>query len=222
MTRETKTKIDLLKALIRSATRKNVQDMWTLGVAYRDGYFEITGANRVVKMRKNRRLAYKWLKKAAECGCTASMLDIGALYADNKVLRRDLLKKGLEWELKAWCGGETSAANNIAITYAMLDFPIKCVQWLKRDSKTNGVSILLAACYLTGYGVRKDKTRGCRLLLEVEKDPWAFKGDVEFAKNMPQMQDSEILRKAFPWVKRCRRGKVYSLIKEYERLRNER
>ena len=215
-----KTDRDLIRALIRSVARKNAQDMWILGAAYRDGYFEIEGSDRVVKMKKNSRLAYKWLKKAAECGCTASMLDIGALYADRKVLRRDLLKKGLAWELKAWRGGETSAANNIAITYAMLDSPVKCVQWLKRDSKANGTSILLAACYLTGYGIRKDKAKGCRLLLEVEKDPWAFEDEVEVAKNMPQMPGCEILRMAFPWVKRCRRGKVYCLINEYERICN--
>ena len=47
-----KTDRDLIRALIRSAARKNVQDMWTRGAAYRDGWFELFEMDLGVKISR--------------------------------------------------------------------------------------------------------------------------------------------------------------------------
>ena len=47
-----KTDRDLIRALIRSVARKNAQDMWILGAAYRDGWFELFEMDLGVKISR--------------------------------------------------------------------------------------------------------------------------------------------------------------------------
>ena len=66
-----------LKKIARSG---NAEQMWQLGVAYRDGRFECIPEGHMVSIRRNSRLARMWLENAAYAGSVGAMIDLAAMF----------------------------------------------------------------------------------------------------------------------------------------------
>ena len=73
-------------ALLKKAAESNAELAWTVGSAYHEGCFEMTGkrgASKWIRVRRNARLAEFWLRRAADGGCTGAMLDLASLLGES-------------------------------------------------------------------------------------------------------------------------------------------
>lgn len=161
----------LLKARAR---RGNADLMWLVGTAYRDGHFRCIGRKWEVPVRRSVKLAMRWLERAAEKRSTGAMVDLAALLyrqgleAKDDRERRSRLVEALRWERRAWCQGESFAAWNAAITCSALGRRKACFRWLCNSYEKSGEGLpVVALCYATGYGVRKDATKAVAMLEEM-------------------------------------------------------
>lgn len=163
----------LLKA---QARRGDVEMMWLVGTAYRDGHFQCVGQKYDVPVRRNIRLAMRWLKTAAERHCTGIMIDLAALLyqqgldATDRETRSMRLEEALRWERNAWRRGEVIAAWNAAITCSALGRRKDCFKWLCNSYRASGDGLdYVALCYASGYGVRKDTAKAMTILRKVKR-----------------------------------------------------
>lgn len=158
----------LLKARAR---RGNADLMWLVGTAYRDGHFRCIGRKWEMPVRRSVKLAMRWLERAAEKRSTGAMVDLAALLyrqgleAKDDRERRPRLAEALRWERWAWHQGESFAAWNAAIMCSALGRRRACFRWLCNSYKKSGEGLpVVALCYATGYGVRKDVAKAEAML----------------------------------------------------------
>ena len=153
--------IDSLRKL---ASNGDVTAMWTLGDAYDSGFFFIRGKHSVEYVCRNRRLARKWLRRAADKGCTGAMIALASSYTNCVHRKRRSLEIAIELEKRAWKMGEKLAANNVAITYSMLGDSRRCYRWLEKYYSATGDGVLLALSLAVGYGTHVNDYRAKRIL----------------------------------------------------------
>lgn len=148
-----------INSLRKLASNGDVAAMWTLGDAYDSGFFFVKGKHSVEHVCRNRRLARKWLRRAANNGCTGAMIALASLYTNCMRRNRKGLEFALELEKRAWNMGEKLAANNVAITYSILGDSRRCYMWLEKYYSATGDGVLLALSLAAGYGTRVNYCR---------------------------------------------------------------
>lgn len=163
----------LLKAQARQG---DIEMMWLVGAAYRDGHFPCVGQKDEVSVRRNIRIAERWFKTSAERHCIGSMIDLAALLyeqgldATDRETRRMKLVEALRLERMAWRRGEVIAAWNAAITCSALCHRKDCCKWLCNSYRASGDGLdFVALCNASGYGVRKDTAKAMTILMKVER-----------------------------------------------------
>ena len=202
-----------LKKIARSG---NSEQMWQLGVAYRDGRFECIPEGRVVSIRRNSRLARMWLENAAHAGSVGAMIDLAAMFYEwglkkagkNRML---LLQSALYWELKAWHQGESFVAGNIALTYSALQKRKLCFKWFSRNYAVNREDLVyIGLCLAIGYGVRRDEEKARMILSQILGDLPGTSDDVIVAKKMLWMLDRSCqilildpISDLYRWIREC-------------------
>ena len=160
--------------LLKKVAESNAELAWTVGSAYHEGCFEMTGkrgASKWIRVRRNARLAEFWLRRAADGGCTGAMLDLASLLGES-----GRMEEALTLETRAWRKGEAFAAINAAITCSVLGREKLCHVWLLRGMRKcrTDTALLMAKTLLVGYGVRRNLPRAKWLLEEVAADQSAF------------------------------------------------
>ena len=119
-------------------------------------------------VRKNRARAEKLLRFVVDSGESGAILTLAGVYKGKNV------RKALRLERRAWRMGIAYAANNIAMSYSMLDMPRRCYDWLKRgyakDRETHAYP--LALCHLVGYGTPRDVKKARSLFVRVIDRGW--------------------------------------------------
>jgi TPR repeat protein len=172
--------------LLQRATAGDVTAAWQYGYARLVGEFEHS-VKGVIRCRRNRREALKWLEYAAKNGCSGAMLELGAYWSSIGVKsasdRRLALLRGLQWEKKAWCAGEVVAATNIAVTYSLLGEYRRSYLWLRKAYAQSpwAARLLLAEAYMKGMGVKRDIGKAWRLCEELLHDDMASECERESA-----------------------------------------
>ena len=156
-------------ALEECAAKGNVTASWVLGAAYADGFLRRDDMEDVwLHVRMNRARAEKLLRFVVDSGESGAILTLAGVYKGKKV------RKALRLERRAWRMGIAYAANNIAMSYSMLDMPRRCYDWLKRgyakDRETHAYP--LALCHLVGYGTPRDVKKARSLFVRVIDRGW--------------------------------------------------
>ena len=117
-------------ALEECAAKGNGTASWVLGAAYADGFLRRDDLEDVwLRVRRNRARAEKLLRFVVDSGESGAILTLAGVYKGKNV------RKALRLERRAWRMGIAYAANNIAMSYSMLDMPL---------------------CHLVGYGTPRD------------------------------------------------------------------
>ncbi len=107
------------------AAKGDPEDMYMYGSALLSGSYELWNGE-VRKCRRNISEALEWLEKSAKAGCVGAMLEMGRRYYEMRPRKRENMLRALRWEKLAWKSGDMDAANNLAMTYAILGQPAKC------------------------------------------------------------------------------------------------
>lgn len=181
----------IFKLLKAQALRGDAELMWLVGTAYRDGHFQCAGQKTDVPVRRNCRLALRWLERAAEKHSTGGMVDLAALLyqqglnSKDAKMRRSKFVEALRWERRAWRHGESLAAWNAAITCSALGRRKACFKWLCNSYRSGGDDLeAIALCYAAGYGVHKDSAKARTLLRRAKRQCNAMASDSKVVANL--------------------------------------
>lgn len=163
--------------------------MWQVGVAYMDGCFRYVPEERIVAVPVNRKLATRWLKKAAINGSVGAMIDLASIYYEKgrKDIRRGIpyFEKALYWEMKAWKKGEDFVAGNIALTYSALQKRRQSFNWFRKEyAAIREDLVYIGLCFAIGYGVRCDKEMSKKIFNKVLHGMSEDSEDMIVAKQM--------------------------------------
>lgn len=148
------------QALLARAKRGDPEAEWEVGDHYRDGCKNLNGK---IVVRRSRRKAAKWLRRAAGHGVTAAQNTLGVLLGDGDGVRKNV-NEALFWLRKAFHAGDASAALNIAITYREVGDLTTAVKWFKKAANAgDGEALIqLGIHYYWGKGVRKNTEKAVR------------------------------------------------------------
>ena len=201
-------------------TKGDPEDMWMCGCALM--YGEFTYANgKHHKFRKNIPEAIEWLEKSSKAGCVGAMLELGGYYYKQKPRKRENLLHALHWAKLAWRTGDMDAANNLAMTYALLGRPRECHELMLRviDSKDGGKDWRYGYALLDGNCKRwigenvsfmRNEAEGIRILEDAASngDSEAMLGLGNYYYALPGDRESNLLESLL-WAKQAwRSGEV--------------
>ncbi len=148
------------QALLALAKRGDPEAEWEVADRYGDGCKN--GRGKIV-VRRSRRTAAQWFRRAAEHGLSPAQNILGVLLSNGDGVRKDV-DEVLSWLRKAFHSGDACAAHNIAITYREIGDLRTAVRWFRKsaDAGDGDALIQLGIHYYWGKGVRKDPKAAVR------------------------------------------------------------
>jgi TPR repeat protein len=150
-------------ALLASAEAGSSDAQLAVGLAYAEGFRSETGS---LVVRRDGRLALRWLRAAADAGDVGAMLELGLFYDSGEGVRRNP-QLALRWYQAAWATDrDAAAASNIATVHGDLGEHALSAKWFRKAAEAGDGDALveLAALYLKGLGVRRSPARAVELL----------------------------------------------------------
>ena len=186
MKKNTMEDAEYFAALEERAAEGDITASWVLGSAYAFGFLQRDDMEEVwLHVRKNRVRAEKLLRFVVDSGELGAILTLAGVYKGKS------FRKALRLEHKAWRMGIVHAANNIAMSYSMLDMPRRCFDWLKRGyAKDRAIHAYpLALCHLVGYGTTRDVKKARSLFVRVIDRGWDTQNGREKAALFIKMID---------------------------------
>jgi TPR repeat protein len=102
------------------------------------------------------RAAFRCLSVAAGLGHSGSQIQLGNMYASGRGTKKDL-KLATKWYLRAFRGGDASAAFNLAIDRRNSGDRKAAISWFRKAAARNhgGAIVELAKLYMEGNATRK-------------------------------------------------------------------
>ena len=192
-----------LQRMRNVAKTGNADDAWLYGYALLNGCYPVENEH-TRRCRKDVAEGIRWLESAAKRGCVGAMLELGDYYCsvatNSGQDRLAKLNLALYWEKMAWRHGESIAAQNIAMTYALFGKPRRCFQWLNRGFKKCRWATIrsLAKSLYCGYGVRRNIERAKELYKEIQRG--GNEADKEWARFYLRMiREGKIPSEIYPW-----------------------
>lgn len=175
--------------LERRAENGDGEAAWVLGDAYADGERVSLPDGTHVKVRRDRKKALRWFRRAVELGRTDALCRLGVLLTDTG--RPEDVAEGIALLKRGWRKGCPVAAQNLAVTYSELGNPRRCAAWLRNACKREGSAdwFLLGIAHAAGYGVRKDLKEAARLFRKVRDDRKGFPIEREEAAGFLAMME---------------------------------
>jgi TPR repeat protein len=145
--------------LLARAKQGDPEAEWRVAECYGDG---CENRNGKIIVKRSRRKAAEWLRRAAEHGLAAAQNNLGVLLGDGAGVEKNA-KEALLWLRKAFDGGDSCAAN-IAITYRQIGNFRAAVKWFRKaaDAGDGEALIQLGIHYYWGKGVRKNTKEAVR------------------------------------------------------------
>jgi len=155
------------KALLARAKRGDPEAEWGVADRYGDGCMDNKGK---LLVRRSARRAARWLRRAAEHGCASAQNTLGVRLGDGDGVTKNV-QEALSWLRKAFHGGNSGAASNIAITYRENGKLEAVVRWFRKSVAAGDEDDLvqLGIHYFWGKGVRKDPTAAVRCFRKATK-----------------------------------------------------
>jgi TPR repeat protein len=101
------------QALLARARRGDPESEWEVADRYGDGCKNHKGK---IVVRRSRRKAAEWFRRAAEHGLAPAQNTLGVLLSNGDGIRKNV-NEAFVWLRKAFHAGNSCAAQNIAITY---------------------------------------------------------------------------------------------------------
>ena len=148
------------QALLARATRGDPEAEWEVAARYGDGCKNHAGK---IAVRRSRRKAAKWFRRAAEHGLSAAQNTLGVVLSNGDGVRKNV-DEALFWLRRAYRAGNACAAQNIAITYRQAGDLRAAVKWFRKSVEANDGDALvqLGIHYYWGKGVRKNPKAAVR------------------------------------------------------------
>lgn len=148
------------KALLVRAMKRDPEAEWGVAERYGDGCKNRSGK---ILVRRSRKKAAQWLRRAAEHGSSAAQNTLGVILSNGDGVRKNI-GEALSWLRKAFHAGEACAGQNIAITYREIGDFRAAVKWFRKaaDAGDDDALIQLGIHYYWGKGVRKNPKAAVR------------------------------------------------------------
>jgi uncharacterized protein len=146
--------------LLARAERGDPEAEWEVADRYGDGC-KSPGGEVVVK--RSRRKAAHWFRRAAEHGLAPAQNTLGVLLSNGDGVRKNV-DEALSWMRKAFRAGDACAAHNIAITYRQIGDLTTAVKWFRKSVNVGDKDALiqLGIHYYWGKGVKKSPRAAVR------------------------------------------------------------
>jgi TPR repeat protein len=148
------------QALLTRAKLGDPEAEWEVADHYGDGCKNHNGK---IVVRRSRKKAAKWFRRAAEHGLTPAQNTLGVLLSNGDGIKKNANKAFL-WLRKAFHAGDSCAAHNIAITYREIGDLRTAVKWFRKaaDAGDDDALIQLGIHYYWGKGIRKNTKQAVR------------------------------------------------------------
>lgn len=148
------------QALLARAKRGDPEAEWEVADRYGDGCKNPKGK---IVVRRSRRTAAEWFRRAAEHGLTPAQNTLGVLLSNGDGIRKNV-REAFLWLRKAFRSGDSCAAQNIAITYREIGDLSTSVKWFRKaaDAGDGDALIQLGIHYYWGKGIRKNAKEAVR------------------------------------------------------------
>jgi TPR repeat protein len=155
-----KTSVSEWQSLLARARSGDPESEWGVADRYADGCKDKRGK---VIVRRSAAKAAQWFRRAAEHGSCPAQNHLGTLLGDGKGVRKNF-KEALLWLRKAFRGGNSCAAHNIAITYRESGDLKAAFKWFRRAAEAGDGDALiqLGIHYYWGKGVRRNPRAAVR------------------------------------------------------------
>jgi uncharacterized protein len=117
-----------------------------------------------ILVRRSARKVLEWNRRAAELGSVTSQSQLAVILSATGATKANL-REAIIWMKKAFHGGYSSAANNLAITYRENGNLRQAVRWFRKaiaSGDDDGAYIQLGIHYYWGRGVRTDHVGAVR------------------------------------------------------------
>ena len=155
------------QALLARATRGDPEAEWEVADRYGDGCKNHAGK---IAVRRSRRKAAQWFRRAAEHGLSAAQNALGVALSNGDGVRKNV-NEALSWLKKAFHAGNACAGINIAITYREVGNLRMAFKWFRKsaDAGDGDALVQLGIHYYWGKGVRKNPKAGVRCFRRASK-----------------------------------------------------
>lgn len=162
------------QALLARAKRGDPEAEWEVADRYGDGCKNHAGK---VVVRRSRRKAAEWFRRAAEHGLSAAQNTLGVVLSNGDRVGKNV-DEALSWLGKAFRAGDTCAGQNIAITYREIGDLRTAVKWFRKsaDAGDGDALIQLGIHYYWGRGVRKNPKAAIRCFRMASKAKFISEG----------------------------------------------
>lgn len=161
-------------AVLARANRGDAEAEWDVAECYGDGCKDGRGN---ILVRRSRTKAMQWLRRSAEHGCASAQNNLGiALGVGSRMTKK--IAEAFFWLKRAYRGGDSYVASNIAVTYRQIGKPQKAVEWFKKavDGRDGDALIQLGIHYYWGIGIRKNPDAGVRCFRKAIRSKWISEG----------------------------------------------
>jgi TPR repeat protein len=148
------------QALLARAKRGEPEAEWEVADRYGEGCKNHSGK---IVVRRSRRKAAEWFRRAAEHGLTPAQYILGVLLGNGDGIRKNVSEAFL-WLRKAFHAGDSCAAQNIAITYREIGDLRTAVKWFRKAAVAGDGDALiqLGIHYYWGKGIKKNTKEAVR------------------------------------------------------------
>jgi len=148
------------QALLARAKLGDPEAEWEVADRYGDGCKNHAGK---IVVRRTRRKAAQWFRRAAEHGLSAAQNTLGVVLSNGDGVRKNV-DEALSWLRKAFHAGDVGAGQNIAITYRKIGDLRTAVKWFRKsaDAGDSDAVVQLGIHYYWGKGVRKNPKAAVR------------------------------------------------------------
>jgi len=155
------------QSLLEKAQKGDAEAQWAVADGYDHGYKDEQG-NALIEVSLEK--AAGWFRKAADSGHASAQNTLGVMLSQGDGVSKDP-KLAIKWLKRAYKGGESCAANNIAITYRESNNFRRAIHWFKKsaDSGDDEALLQLGIHYYWGKGVRINHQRAFDLYRKVVK-----------------------------------------------------
>jgi TPR repeat protein len=148
------------KNLLEKAKTGDPEAEWTVANGYDEGRKDRRGR---ILVRISSRKAAEWYRRSAEHGFVIAQCTLGVILGGNYGVKKDV-QEALFWLKKAFRGGDSCAANNIAVTYRENGHLRQAVRWFRKAAAAGDESVLIQLGIHSYWGksARKDHATAAR------------------------------------------------------------
>jgi hypothetical protein len=147
--------------LFARAEQGNVEAQCYVAAMYAYGCKTHSGK---ILVRRSARKTFEWTRRSAELGSATSQNQLGSILCASGATGANW-REGINWLKKAFRGGDSTAATNLAITYRENGDLRRAVLWFRKavaSKEDDGAYIQLGIHYYWGRGIRTDHVAAVR------------------------------------------------------------